>query len=66
MANDYINFLAAELARAKIEVILKDYGFTFKLTNESAAENESLIEECLKNGNALNEFYRKRLDMEVA
>lgn len=65
MANYYINLLADELAKAKIEVRVHELGFTFVVPPDKADEKSELIEECLKNGTAMDNFYRSRLEVKV-
>lgn len=63
---DYINYLAAELASYRLNVIATDNGLTIKENRPSDAQTakhiNALIEECEYHKQDLTEFYKKRLE----
>lgn len=62
MHDVYINFLAAELARAGIKIIMSDDGFTCWADSEIINKNHDLLLTALRHGEELTDFYKKRLE----
>lgn len=65
----YLNFLAGELARYRLRVMVTDKGLTINETcptdEETGDEIERLLRQCRLHTQDLTEFYRKRLEPAV-